>query len=494
VSIVEYKIKKPGAKQDDTIILSSRLFVPEHLVTDEIKKAFTYQIGERCADCVCDDPTVCQIAQIYPLELFQEFNDGDTFGFARGNIKKLKALFDWSKVEDQRSRRKMKNPITFIGKLYPAQKKVVHEWMAKKYGIYKSPPRSGKTVICSYITCTMGYQTLILVHQDELAQQFYNTFMNLNTDEKGNPVIFTNAPDLEKETGKTVVGIAKSLDDLNKDWSVTIMTYQKFIRQIPKLKKMRDKWGMVFVDEAHLSSAPVWSKILNILNPKIKFGCSATPKRKDNLHCIADNVLGPVTAEGTATQLRVGIEYIQTEHKIESFKRWTTFINRMTKDEDRNQLIADRIAGDAESGHAVLATTTRVAHAKRIGKLLDMQGYKVAVITGGTFDRKKIFSAFKEGELQIIVASRQITQVGLDLPILSAMHIMVPNMNQFNLEQEASRCLTPYPGKKEPVVRVYIDTDHKVALAVKRAFSRVLEKLNSYIIKDDVKVTYKGWG
>lgn len=496
--IVEYKVEHPHKKEkaDDTIILSNRLYVPEHLVTRDIRNAFTYTIGHHDERCECSDPTTCPRAEMQTIEMWKEFRDGEYYGFARGDLRKLKQYFDWSKVDDQRSRSKMKVPIKFIGTLYPNQEKTINQWLERKYGILKSPPRSGKTVMCANITAKFGYQTLILVHQDELAQQFYNTFMNLNRDKEGKRIRFTNAPLLEKETKKTIVGIVTSLRDLEKDWSVSIMTYQKFLRHIPELKKMRDKWGMVFVDECHLSAATRWSEILNILNPKIRWGCSATPKRKDETHVVAENILGPITAEGSATQLKVGIEYIQTGYIVPTFFRWTTLINRMSKDDDRNELIADRIAKDADAGHSVLATTTRVSHAREIGRLLDMQGYKVAVITGATFDRKTLFTKFKTKELQILIASRQITQVGLDLPVLSCQHLVVPNMNPYNLEQEASRCLTPYPGKREPVIRAYLDHGHKVCYAIKSSFNKVLNKFNSYLITDEEyksKIKYKGW-
>jgi hypothetical protein len=65
--------------------------------------------------------------------------------------------------------------------------------------------------LLTYLTCKLGFQTLILVHQDELAEQFYNTFMNIND----NKIEFTDAPYLEKKYKKTVVGIARSLRDLD---------------------------------------------------------------------------------------------------------------------------------------------------------------------------------------------------------------------------------------------------------------------------------------
>jgi superfamily II DNA or RNA helicase len=493
MAIITYSEKsKQTSGNLSKIILSNRLYVPHTMITPEILKAFTYQVGERKKDCSCSDIRTCPYCNVEVLHMFKRFKDGDYYGFGRGNIGKLKKLFDWSLVQDVRAKPKMKYPIEFTGKLWANQQKTADEWLKKQYGIIKSPPRSGKTVIFAYIACKLQYKTLVMVHQDELAVQFYNTFMNINKD----GVVFTNAPELEKQYKTKIVGIAESLMDLEKDWSITIMTYQKFIRHLPQLKEMKNYWGMAFCDECQNSSAPVWSKIMQLLNAKIRWGNSATPKRKDGHHIIADNILGPVTSMGVSDQMKCEVEFLITPHKVENFIKWTTLINRMVKDDDRNQFIVESIAKDADAGRHILATTTRVLHAKTIARLLDTMGYSVEAIVGNTFGRKDIFDNFKTGKVQILIASRQITQVGLDIPILNCQHILVPNMNQYNLLQEISRCRTRYEGKPNPQLRFYIDRGHEVVHAIKASYDKICVQEDFYLKEDKImqEKKAKGWG
>ena len=504
MSVIVFNKKKNIKRLEEVpeeIILSNRLFVPEHMVTGKILDEFTYRLGDPCKDCDCMEPLECPAANMQELQMWREFKAGDYYGFGRGDIGKLKRLFDWDKVVDKRARPKMKYPLKFVGKLRPKQEKLAKRWFKKKYGTFKAPPRFGKTVMAAYFTARLGYQTLILVDESHLATQFYQTFMNLKKDDEGNLIKFTNAPQLEKKYDTTIVGIAQNIKDIEKRWPVTIMTYQKFLRHMGKLKKAKNYWGYVVVDECHGASAPKWSKILTILNAKIKSGCSATPDREDGLHVIAENTLGPVTAKGKTTQLPVRVKFINTNHVVKSFSLWTTFERRLAEDEERNELIVENIEADADAGRHILVTTKLKKHVKKIARMLRDRGYKVAEIDGSVRGQKRtdIYEEFENNkDIQIIVAIRRITEKGLDLKHLDCIHLILPNLQAPKIEQETARTRTPFeewrpfgkndrPGKTKPnaLVRVYIDgKGERIGYSIKAKMSKAFKNLGFIFDKD----------
>lgn len=155
------------------------------------------------------------------------------------------------------------------------QQYLVNKWLEKGYGLIEAPPRTGKTVIGTYLSCFLQRKTLITAHQEELLQNFYKTYETM-----------TNLSELRQTTNKQIVKIITKVEDLEKeDYDVILVNYQKFIREQSAEERinkyLKNKFAFVVVDECHQAAAECFSRFLNKLNPKFALGLSATPKRKD---------------------------------------------------------------------------------------------------------------------------------------------------------------------------------------------------------------------
>lgn len=195
-------------------------------------------------------------------------------------------------IEDHRCDKGFDHDLVFTGKLRTGeavngiatanQQYLVNKWLEVGSGIIEAPPRTGKTVIGTYLSCFLQKKTLITAHQEELLQNFYKTYESM-----------TNLNELRRLSGKQIVKVVTKIEDLNNEYyDVILINYQKFIREQSGDDRinayLKNKYSFVAVDECHQAGAECFSKFLNKLNPKYTLGLSATPKRKD---CIAGNHL-----------------------------------------------------------------------------------------------------------------------------------------------------------------------------------------------------------
>lgn len=433
-------------KKKPTAILSNRLYVPSKHVTNAMRKAFTEEVYDEkfCGNCSHDDCDGCS-GKKATIKFYKDF--GDWVGFSRGDLRKIKKVFSGFRIEDHRVSPKFDYDLRFTGELYSNQVAVVSEFRRHKYGQIQAPARSGKTVMIAHIVCKLKCKTAIFAHQKDLLDQFKSTFEN-----------HTNVKDLRKfhETD-AIVGIPKSIEDID-NFDVCLFTYQSFISTfgVKKLKKVQKLFGCVIVDESHRASAHWYSRILNYFPAKYKFGCTATPTRKDKLHIIAENILGPVTVIGTSNQLVCKVYYHNTGYDPTPFVHWNTLVNRLTKNKQRNQLIVDKAIQDLNNGRFLFIVTMRRAHADVLADEIAKHGFNAVSFYAGK-PRDKILTGARNGEIQCVVATRQLAKEGLDVPKWDTYYCTVPIAQEEGYYQECSRVRTPYVGKPVPIIRYFVD-------------------------------------
>jgi len=469
--------KKPKA------VLAERLYVFADDVTSEMTSRFTYTIQ--------DD------RELEPalVATYREF--GNIIGFARGDIGKIREVFTGFSIDDTRAVVPFEYPLKFVSTLLPDQERLIREWITNDYGMIKAPPRYGKSITGIALLCKLKQKTLILAHERSLLEQWEKELRK-----------HTNVEELEATSEKKLVGIFDKHEEVFP--LVTLSTYQKFItpRGRKRLKLLKNDFGTIIIDEAHLASAKCYSMVVSEFNSYYRIPITATDKRKNRLHVLVSDIAGPVVVEGWKDQLQVKVTYVNTGHKVNKFGLWTTFISRLASNIARNELIARYVVKDVHNGRSVLVTTDRRKHIFALKEfILELDPFlQIDVVTGNTFDREGIKQRAQSGDTQVVVAMNKIVQLGWNIPRWDTFHNTIPMANEPNWYQRVSRIRTPFfrctkckwsdsvpkfvgdsmqcplcfsaveSAKKSPLVRDYLDSGHAAVFATQAIRERVAKK------------------
>lgn len=441
---------KTTAAKTPKALLREKLYVPCEYVEEGVFKEWTYLVPD--PETEDDDDQI-------EVQLYRDL--GRVYAFCSGDLRKVHKHFGPPRftLVDKRVAPPMEHPITFTSSLYNPdtdvqgrnQEEVVETWLRKGYGQIKAPARSGKTVMSASIIARLGLKTLLLSHQWDLLDQFETTIRE-----------HTDIEDMEKIAGHKLVSRLDKWDwDKLEDLDIVLSSWQAWWHpsKRPYLKKYRDSFGLVLVDECHLSQAACYSRVVNAFNSKYRCGNTATPYKLNELHVIIENIIGPVVAKGKSKQMRCIVYFVHTDVEVEKFAKgkWTVMINRLVKDTDRNRIIVEQAVEDANEGRHILITTERVEHAKKLAEMVNKEGVPAIAVTGQTTERDALWDRARSGEIKVVVAMRKITRLGIDVPLWDTFYNILPTSNPYNYYQELSRIRTYYEGKPTPIIRDFVD-------------------------------------
>jgi len=153
--------------------------------------------------------------------------------------------------------------IKFTGKLKSQQKKAVDALFAQTNGVFVASTGFGKTVTGLALIAKRKVNTLILVHNRQLAEQWLERIK----------VFLTNV-----EVGSLLGG----KDNLT--YEVDVATYQSLVsRNGLDIKPAIEKYGQIIIDECHHLPASNYEALIKSTNALYIHGLTATPKRQDGL-------------------------------------------------------------------------------------------------------------------------------------------------------------------------------------------------------------------
>ncbi len=365
--------------------------------------------------------------------------------------------------------------IKFTGELRDYQGPAVKVLIKSKRGILKSPPRSGKTVMASAVVCKLGKKTIILASQLEWLIGFYETFCGeydkhdellteAMTNARGSGLLGTDERKRKlKKPKRYDIGFCKTLDDFERH-SVCLSTYQTFLSKKGKalLKKIKNKFGVLIVDEVQTTGAEKYSSILSNFNTEYRLGLSGTPTRKDTRDKLIYKIIGPVIHEVKVKRLKAEVRLVRTDYSYKGKgSHWSYMVNNLEYNPKRLKLIAQTAIKDIKDGHMVLIPMQRVRASKALAMAINqMSGKKWAVpfIGGGNKKvRKEIIEKARRYKIKCIVGTTKLISVGVNIPRASAIYEAVLSSNKENCEQRVSRILTPYEDKPRPLIRYFLD-------------------------------------
>ena len=335
--------------------------------------------------------------------------------------------------------------------------------LAKKYieaghGILVAAARFGKTRMACVVAAGLNQRTFVLAHQKELLEQFqanWTTFSSL----------------VPKE-----IKINPSLEEAKK-LPVSLFTYQHFLHKHgrKRLKALCKVPGLVVVDEVHRCAAAAFNRVANAFHAKYRLGITATPDRKDKQSFLIYNTFGPITAKGGVEMLSCKFKVLKTGIMFSDYdrvphrKRFLYLQAAMSKQEDRNDLIARRAVRNVDKGYKVLIPLKGVAHVKTIAKLIRAKmkkaGYRDAKVCEYSASlmkgkgREEISQKVRDGFFDVVVAVESMINVGFDAPMISnlVLNAGTYSFNKENRYQLFSRIRTKCKGKKTPLIDILAD-------------------------------------
>ena len=365
--------------------------------------------------------------------------------------------------------------------LYPYQEKAVREAISGLYGILESKAGSGKTQMGIALIREYGRKALWLTHTIDLLNQSRDRALQY--------------------MDKDLIGtITAGKVDIGK--GVTFATVQTLSKL--DLSQYKDMWDVIIVDECHrVCGSPtqlsMFSKVLNSLSARHKYGLSATVHRADGMIKATKALLGDIVYsvpdDAIADKvMQVGIKPVGTGIKInrrclntDGTLNYTKLINYLCEDFDRMNVIHDAIV--KEKDHSCLILSDRLEHLENLMQLLPptMKPYAVMVsgkmtTKKGKLEREKAIEDMREGKKKYLFATYSLAKEGLDIPCLDRLFLTTPQKDYAVITQSIGRIARTFDGKTEPIAYDFVDDIGYLVKSYKKRCS-TYKKNNCYFVE-----------
>jgi len=223
----------------------------------------------------------------------QSFTSDDTYLYINRNIGKFKTMYSGNIEYNLVAGERIEGDLVEGFALYPNQQEVadvVLEHLNTDINcLIQAPVRFGKTILLTYLLTKLKKKTLILVDKTLLVEQMVSDINEYST---------------------LSVGVLGASGDT---YDVTVATFQ-FLNKNPKiLKAISKEFGVLAVDELHVSAATTYEAIINTFPVECRLGLTATPTRSsDKLTEVLTDLFGDVAVIGVnPNALKATLRYVE---------------------------------------------------------------------------------------------------------------------------------------------------------------------------------------
>lgn len=328
------------------------------------------------------------------------------------------------------------------------QRPAVNRLVKQRQGGVSAPCGSGKTQMLLEAMARIRQPSLWICHTYELLNQTRERAVEAFSMNPGEIGIIAN--------GKVKVGGRLTL--------ALIQTLHK-----TDLEELAGRFGAVFIDEAHHLAAETFFETVNAFPALCRLWASATPTRQDGLTRMVFAAGGHILYEVKQKDLPVitpSLVVIETDYSRHD-ENYTALISDLIQDEQRNRLIIDTIAAEAQGNYS-LVLSDRVEHLLILDKMLKekVPWLQVEVLTGRMNKRKRIevMEQARNREIDVLLAT-QLAREGLDLPHLNRLFLCTPKRAAGATQQEIGRVMRPCEGKQDAIVFDFVDFNSPVLRA-----------------------------
>jgi superfamily II DNA or RNA helicase len=334
--------------------------------------------------------------------------------------------------------------ITFKGSLRDYQKDIINYVMdlfkksvnLPKGGIIKLTCGGGKTILAIAIACMLGLKTLVLVHKEFLLDQWKEKIEKFT-----NATVGIIRQKLFQTDYDIVIGMIHSISAINYDQNVL------------------NEFGLVILDEVHHLGSNMFSKTLLKTSAEYTIGLSATPERQDGMMKVVNSWIGEIIYQMKKKyDYRVLIKKIMfktNDFLFKEKKRWingemrpnhTKMNENLSLINSRTNLIIKLIDSLRSFGRKILILSSRIDHLTKIKKGVDKlikeadeeHIYNTYYYMGST---KKGERKMAEKDGDIIFATLQLAEEGLDIDRLDTILLALPIKQQKTVTQSIGRIL-----------------------------------------------------
>ncbi|NSW89531.1 MAG: DEAD/DEAH box helicase family protein [Firmicutes bacterium] len=359
--------------------------------------------------------------------------------------------------------------VEFNGRLRDEQEDAVNSMIQYDIGVLSATTAFGKTVIGAKIISVKKVNTLILVHTQQLLEQWkerLNQFLVINEDLPSDEIKKRG-----RKKSRSLIGqLGGGKNNLSGIIDIAIM--QSLVKG-DEVKDFIRNYGMVIVDECHHVPAFSFEQILKNVDSKYVYGLTATPVRQDGHHPIIFMHCGPVRYKVDA---RKQAEKRPFEHYV--IPRFTPFRKPISQDEKewsigqiyaeistsqiRNKLIVDDVIKSVNEGRNPIVLTERTAHVEVIVNALKEALPNVITLTGGMSAKERKAALERLSSIPaesnfVIVATGKFVGEGFDEPRLDTLFLAMPVAWKGTVQQYAGRLHRLYQNKSEVQIYDYVD-------------------------------------
>lgn len=386
------------------------------------------------------------------LYLFQW--DGDTLVLPYGCLNDVLAMDDCHMKVNLPAQTEVDFGCTIP--LYDYQVEAKEALITAYYGILQAPAGCGKTQIGIAVAADTGRRTLWLTHTRDLLVQSKS-----RAEQYMSPSLTGTITE-----GKVQIGKA-----------ITFATVQTMCNL--DLSQYRDVWDCIIVDECHrVAGTPTamtqFSKVLNALAARHKYGLSATVHRADGMIAATYALLGGIAYQvpdeavkdkimtvsvlPRATHQGLSREFLDTDGTI----IYAKLVNFLANNSRRNDLIVhDLVVND---NHFNLILSDRLSHLEYLMNHLPSDQRKQATMIDGKMTSKKAkalreqaIEEMRQGRKRYLFATYSLAKEGLDIPRLDRLYLTTPQKDYAVITQSIGRIARTFKGKGEPIVYDYVD-------------------------------------
>ncbi len=355
--------------------------------------------------------------------------------------------------------------VTFRGKLREEQQKAMEAFAGHNFGTLSATTAFGKTVFAIGMIARRKVNTLILVHNKALLEQWRE---RLETFLKIDETIEEPAAKRGRKKDSSVIGCLhagkNSLHGI-----IDIALIQSCLSDGEAKPFVKD-YGMVIVDECHHVSSVSFEQVLRQVTATYVYGLTATPIRKDGHQPIIFMQCGKIRFISDAkSQMenqgfkRLLIPRFTTFRNITSdSKTYVQITQDLSEDEVRNEFIIEEVKTAIQNGRTPLVLTTRTAHVRVLAQMLIPFADHVIQLVGADSAKEKRLAlqnlqSMSTSESLVIVATGKYVGEGFDYPRLDTLFLTMPIAWKGNVEQYAGRLHREYAGKTEVRIYDYVD-------------------------------------